>query len=143
MQLENGLNQFMQFRHAQADLLARLGRPLPRLPLPLPFPFLQHAAATAAKFGHHPGGGNGGPGAGGGAGGNNNAGGGLGAFGAGGRLPFPGGLGLPTRPMLPGGPGGIDMGQTSPPGGRHSYGEDGDGKDTYVMFFASTSMDLL
>eukprot|EP00095_Tigriopus_kingsejongensis_P010108 maker-scaffold152_size304267-snap-gene-1.18 protein:Tk10108 transcript:maker-scaffold152_size304267-snap-gene-1.18-mRNA-1 annotation:"homeobox protein unc-4-like" len=45
--LENGFNQFMQFRHAQADLLARLGRPMPRLPLPLPLPFL-HAAA--AKF---------------------------------------------------------------------------------------------
>ncbi|TRY68874.1 hypothetical protein TCAL_08631 [Tigriopus californicus] len=45
--LENGFNQFMQFRHAQADLLARLGRPIPRLPLPLPLPFL-HAAA--AKF---------------------------------------------------------------------------------------------
>ena len=46
------------YRHAQADLLARVGvaaaaangpRPLPRLPLPLPFPaFLQHAAAASA-----------------------------------------------------------------------------------------------
>ena len=46
--LENGISQLMQFRqaaaahahaNAQADLLARLGRPVPRLPpLPLPFP---------------------------------------------------------------------------------------------------------
>ena len=61
--LENGLTQFMQFRQqqqqaaaaaaAQADLFARLGRPLPRLPLPLPLPFLHaHMAAQAsAKFG--------------------------------------------------------------------------------------------
>ena len=60
--LENGLTQFMQFRQqqqqaaaaaaAQADLFARLGRPLPRLPLPLPLPFLHaHMAAQAQKFG--------------------------------------------------------------------------------------------
>lgn len=62
--LENGLTQFMQFRQqqqqaaaaaaAQADLFARLGRPLPRLPLPLPLPFL-HAHMAAAKFGNQPG----------------------------------------------------------------------------------------
>lgn len=60
--LEGSLNQFMQFRHAQADLLARLNgggmgvggpRPLPRLPLPLPFPaFLQHAAKNTGHFDH-------------------------------------------------------------------------------------------
>ena len=60
--LENGLTQFMQFRQqqqqaaaaaaAQADLMARLGRPIPRLPLPLPLPFLHaHMAAASAKFG--------------------------------------------------------------------------------------------
>ena len=60
--LENGLTQFMQFRQqqqqaaaaaaAQADLMARLGRPIPRLPLPLALPFLHaHMAAASAKFG--------------------------------------------------------------------------------------------
>lgn len=61
--LENGLTQFMQFRQqqqqaaaaaaAQADLFARLGRPLPRLPLPLPLPFL-HAHMAAAKSATNP-----------------------------------------------------------------------------------------
>ena len=54
--LENGISQLMQFRqaaaahaaNAQADLLARLGRPVPRLPpLPLPFPLF---AGSGVKF---------------------------------------------------------------------------------------------
>jgi hypothetical protein len=55
--LENGISQLMQFRqaaaahahaNAQADLLARLGRPVPRLPpLPLPFPLF---GGSSVKF---------------------------------------------------------------------------------------------
>ena len=55
--LENGISQLMQFRqaaaaqaaNAQADLLARLGRPVPRLP-PLPLPFPLFAGSSGVKF---------------------------------------------------------------------------------------------
>lgn len=60
--LENGISQLMQFRqaaaahahaNAQADLLARLGRPVPRLPpLPLPFPLFGGAGVKFPQSVH-------------------------------------------------------------------------------------------
>ena len=51
MQFRQQQQQAAAAAAAQADLFARLGRPLPRLPLPLPLPFLHAHMAAAAKFG--------------------------------------------------------------------------------------------
>lgn len=119
--IENGLGHLM-FRHAQAaaaahnsqaDLLARLGRPVPRLPFPLPFPFFPGAAAAAAavsagsKFPPTPG-----------------------HFDVRSRLPsLVSPIGLPTRPLPP------DLAQTSP---RNPYSEEPlspDGNKSFTFVF--------